>query len=143
MSNSLGPHGLYSPWNSPGQNTGGVAIHFFRGSFQPRNQTQVSRMQDDSLPTEPQRKPNIWFSLVAQSCLIVFDPMDYSTPGFSIHHQLLGLTQTHVYRDGDAIQPSHLLSSPSPPAFHHAQHKGLFKCVSCLHQVAKLLEFQL
>ncbi|CAN0420192.1 unnamed protein product [Rangifer tarandus platyrhynchus] len=55
------------------------------------------------------------------------DPMDCSTPGFPVHHQLLELAQIHVHRVGDAIQPSHPLSSPSPPAFSHSQHQGLFK----------------
>ena len=68
---------------------------------------------------------------------------DCSTPGFPVHHQLLELAQTHVHRGGDAIQPSHPLSSPSPPAFNLSQHQGLFQWVSSLHQVAKVLEFQL
>ena len=64
-------------------------------------------------------------------------------PGFPIHHQLPELAQTHVHRVGDAIQPSHPLSAPSPPAFNLSQHPGLFKGVSSSHQVAKGLEFQL
>ena len=83
------------------------------------------------------------FSSVAQSCPTLCDPMDCSTSGFPVHHQLPELTQTHVHWVGDAIQPSHLLSSPSPPAFNLSQHQGLFKWVSSLHQVAKGLEFQL
>ena len=71
------------------------------------------------------------------------DPMDCSTPGLPVHHQLLVFTQTHVHWVSDAIQPSHPLSSPSPPAFNLSQHQGLFKWVSSLHQVAKGLEFQL
>ena len=67
------------------------------------------------------------FSLVAQLCQTLCDPMDCSTPGLHVHHQLLEFTQTHVHRVGDAIQPSHLLSSPSPPAFNLSQHQGLFK----------------
>ena len=85
----------------------------------------------------------IQFSSVAQSCSTLCDPMDYSKPGFPVHHQLLVLAQTHVHRVGDAIQPSHPLSSPFPPAFSLCQHEGLFKRVSSLHQVAKVLEFQL
>ena len=69
--------------------------------------------------------------------------MDCSTPGFSVCHQLPELTQTHVHRVGDAIQQSHPLSSPSYPAPNPSQHQGLFKWVNSLHQVAKLLEFQL
>ena len=64
-------------------------------------------------------------------------------PGLPVHHQLLEFTQTHVHRLGDAIQPSHPLSSTSPPAFNLSQHQGLFQLVSSLHQVAKVLEFQL
>ena len=60
-----------------------------------------------------------------------------------IHHQLLELTQTHVYQVGDAIQPSHPLLSPSPPTFNLSQHQGLFQWVSSSYQVAKVLEFQL
>ena len=69
------------------------------------------------------------------------DPMDCSTPGFPIHHQLLDFTQTHVYQVSDAIQPSHPLSSPSLPAFSLSQHQGLLKWVSSSHQVAKVLDF--
>ena len=69
--------------------------------------------------------------------------MDCSTPGFPVHHQLPELAQTHVHRVDDAIQSSHLLSSPSSPAFNISQHQGLFQWVSSLHQVAKVLELQL
>ena len=69
--------------------------------------------------------------------------MDCSTPGLPVDHQLLELTQTHVHWIGDAIQPSHPLSSPSPPALNLSQHQGLFQWVSSLHQVAKVLELQL
>ena len=69
--------------------------------------------------------------------------MNCSTPGPPIHHQLLEFTQTHVRWFGDAIQPSHPLSSPFSPALNLSQHKGLFKWISSLHQVAKVLEFQL
>ena len=86
---------------------------------------------------------SVQFSSVAQLCPTLCDPMDYSKPGFPVHHQLLVLAQTHVHRVGDAIQPSHPLSSPFPPAFSLCQHEGLFKRVSSLHQVAKVLEFQL
>ena len=83
------------------------------------------------------------FSSVTQSCLTLCEPMDCSTPGFPVHHQVPVLTQTHVHWVSDAIQPSHLLSSPSPPVFNLYQHQGLFPWVSSLHQVAKVLEFQL
>ena len=83
------------------------------------------------------------FSSVAQSCLTLCDPMDWSTPGFPVHHQLPKFAQTHVHWVGDAIQPSHPLLSPSPLTFNHSQNQGLFQWVSSLHQVAKVLEFQL
>ena len=67
--------------------------------------------------------------------------MDYSTPGLPVHHQLLESTQTHVHWVGDAIQPSHPLSSLSPPTFNLSQHQGLFKWVSSLNQVAEVLSF--
>ena len=79
----------------------------------------------------------------SRSVVSLCDPMDCSTPGFSVHHQLPELTQTHVLWVSDAIQPSHSLSPPSPPTFNLSQHQGLFKWVSSSHQVAKLLEFQL
>ena len=80
---------------------------------------------------------------VSQSCLTLCNPMDYSTPGFPVHHQLLELTQTHIHQVSDTIQPSHPLLSPSPPVFNLSQHQGLFKSVSSSHEVAKVLEFQL
>ena len=80
---------------------------------------------------------------VAQSCPTLCDPMDSSTSGLPVHHQLPESTQTHVHWVGDAIQPSHPLSSPSPPALNLSQHQGLFQWVNSSHQVAKVLEFQL
>ena len=88
------------------------------------------------------RISSIQFSSVAQSCRTLCDPMNRSTPGLPVHHQLPESTQTHAHRAGDAIQPSHPLSSPSPPTFNHSQHQGLFKWVSSLHQVAKVLGLQ-
>ena len=73
----------------------------------------------------------------------ICDPMDCSTPGLPLHHQLPEFTQTHVHWVGVAIQPSHPLLSPSPPTFNLSQHQGLFQWVSSLYQVAKALEFQL
>ena len=85
----------------------------------------------------------IQFSSVAQSCLTLCDVMDRSMPGLPVHHWLLESTQTRVQKASDAIQPSHLLSSPSPPALNLSQHQGLFQWVSSSHQVAKVLKFQL
>ena len=81
-------------------------------------------------------------SSVTHSCPTLCDPMNRSTPGRPVHHQLPKFTQTHVHRVGDAIQPSHPLSSPSPPALNPSQHQGLFQLVNPLHEVAKVLEFQ-
>ena len=83
------------------------------------------------------------FSSATQSCLALSDPMDCSMPGLPVHHQLLEFTQTHVHWVGDAIQPSHPLSSPSPLTFSLSQHQGLFQWVSSSYQVAEVLEFQL
>ena len=69
----------------------------------------------------------IQFSLVTQSCLTLCDPMNRSTPGLPVHHQPPEFTQTHVHRVSDAIQPSHPLSSPSPPAPNPSQHHSLFQ----------------
>ena len=80
---------------------------------------------------------------VTKSCPTLCDPMDCSTPGLPVHRQLPEFTQTDVHWVGDAIQPSHPLSSPSPPALNLSHHQGLFQWVSSLHQVAKILEFQL
>ena len=81
---------------------------------------------------------------VAQSCPTLCDPMDCSTPGFSVHHQLLELAQIHVHRVGDAIRPSHPLSSPSPPAFNLSQLQGLFQWLTTVSQDFKVqIEWQL
>ena len=71
--------------------------------------------------------PLLLFSSIAQSCPTLCDPINRSTPGFPVHHQLPELTQTHVHQVGDAIQLSHPLSSPSPPALNLAQRQGLFQ----------------
>ena len=84
---------------------------------------------------------SVQFSSVAQSCLILCDPMNRSTPGLPVHHHLPEFTQTHVHRVCDAIQPSHPLSSPSPPAPNPSQHQSLFQCVNSSHEVAKVLSF--
>ena len=89
-------------------------------------------------------KVHFFFSSSVQSfSCVVCDPMDCSTPGLPVHHQLPEFTQTHVHWVGDAIQPSHPWPSPSPPAFNLSQPQRLFKWVSSSHQVAKVLEFQL
>ena len=87
--------------------------------------------------------PSVQFSSVAQSCPTLYDPMNHSTPDLPVHHQLPEFTQTHVHWVSDAIQPSHPLLSPSPPAHNPSQHQSLFQWVNSLHEVAKVLEFQL
>ena len=96
---------------------------------------------------------SVQFTSVAQSCPTLCDPMNRSTPGLPVRHQLPEFTQTHVHRVSDAIQPSHPPSSPSPPARNPSQHHSLFQWVNsshslfqwvnCSHEVAKVLEFQL
>ena len=81
--------------------------------------------------------------LVTQLCLTLCSPKDCSTPDFPVLHHLLELAQTHVHWVGDAIQPSHPLLSPSPPTFNLSQNQGLFQWINSLHEVAKVLEFQL
>ena len=107
-------------------------------------------MKITSLVNELQRKKiplsnycYVYISSVVQSCLTLCDPVYYSTPGFPVHHQLPELTQTLVHQDSDAIQSSHPLPSPSPPAFNLSQNQTLFQRVSSSDQVAKVLEFQL
>ena len=86
---------------------------------------------------------SVQFSSVAQLCPTLCDPMNGSMLGLLVHHQLPEFTQTHVHRVGDAIHPSHPLSSPSPPAPNPSQHQSLFQWVNSSHEVAKVLEFQL
>ena len=81
---------------------------------------------------------SVQFSSVIQSCPTLCDPMDYSIPGFPVHHQLPELAQTHVHWVSDATQPSDPLSSPSPPTFNLSQQQGLFQWVSCSYQVARV-----
>ena len=89
--------------------------------------------------------PPLWvqFSSITQSGPTLCNPMDCSTQGLPVHHQLPEFTQIHVHQVDDAIQPSHPLSSSSLPALNLSQHQGLFTSVSSLHQVAKVLAFQL
>ena len=95
-----------------------------------------------SLPPAPPRKP-LLSSVQLLSRVRLCDPMDCSISGLPVHNQLPQFTQTHVHWVGDAIQPSHPLSSPSPPALKLSQHQGILKWVSPLHQVTKVLELQL
>ena len=111
----------FSPliWDSPGKNTG-VGCHFLLQCMKVKSESEIT-----------------------QSCPILCDPMNRSTPGLPVHHQGPESTQTHGCCVDDAIQPSHPLLSPSPPALNLSQHQGLFQRVNSLHQVAKVFEFQL
>ena len=86
---------------------------------------------------------SVQFSSVVQLCLTLCDTMNLSTVGLPVHHQILEPTQIHIHRVGYAFQPSHPLSSPSPPVPNPFQHQGLFQWVNSSHEVAKVLEFQL
>ena len=100
---------------------------------------QFSHMQnEDNSSYFIQLSESVQFSSVAQLCPTLCDPMDCSTPGFPVHHQLPELVQTHVHWVGNTIQPSCPLLSPSPPAFNLSRHQGLFPWVSSLHQMAKV-----
>ena len=101
------------------------------------NLDSILKSRDITLPTEGQ------FSSVTQSCPTLCVPMNHSTPGLPVHHQLPEFTQTHIHRVSDAIQPSYPLSSPSPPAPNPSQHQSLFQWVNSSHEGAKVLEFQL
>ena len=133
-----------------------VAIYFSRGSSWPTDRTLISCIGRRVLCHWATRevlmyredikilvKVSVQFSSVSQSCPTLCDPMNRSTPGLPVHHQLPEFTQTYIHRVGDAIQPSHPLLSPSSPAPNLSQHQNLFQWVNSSHEVAKVLEFQL
>ena len=154
MSDSVRPHRrqrirLPRPWDSPGKNTG-VGCHFLLQCMKVKSEREVAQScptlrdpMDCSLPDSsihgfsrqeywsgvplPSPVPASQFSSIAQSCLTLCNPMNRSTPGLPVHHQLPEFTQTLIHRIGDAIQPSHLLLSPSLPTLNLFQHLGLFK----------------
>ena len=119
---------------------------YFQPNARKRNVCPLIRSRTSHLAGEewllsaPSRRSN---SSVAQSRPTLWDPVDWSTPGFPVHHQLLELAQTHVHWVSDAIQPSNSPLFSFPPAFNLSQNQGLFQWVSSSHQVAKLLELQL
>ena len=106
-----------------------VAIAFFRDLPDPGIKPMSPELADRFFTTEPPGKQTLYiqFSSATQSCPTLCDPMNHSTSGLPVHHQLPEFTQTHVYRVSDAIQPSHPLSSPSPPAPNPSQHQSLFQ----------------
>ena len=115
------------------------------GLGSPESRILISTLHSTNCITMGKIQPplSFQFSSVAQSCPTLCDPMSYSTPGLPVHHQLLEFTLTHIHRVSDAIQLSHPLLSPSPPAPNSSQHQSLFQWVNSLHEVAKVLEFQL
>ena len=122
----------------------GEGCHLFVNSYtQPCDPTMCQELYLVMEKTWLLFSKDAQFSSVAQPCPTLCNPMDCSTPGFPVHHQLPKLAQTHVHWVSDVIQPSHPLSSTSPLAFSLSQHQSLFQWVSSLHQVAKVLEFEL
>ena len=114
-----------------------IHMDFFKLCFSSESQLNVFMTLNIFLQLVDQ------FSSVAQLCLTLCNPVDCTMLGFPVHHQFPEPAQTHVHQVSDAIQPLHLLLSSSPPAINLSQHQGLFQWVSSLHQMAKVLEFQL
>ena len=166
MSDSLRPHGLQhtrrpcpsatlfnssalysnscplSRWCHPTISSSFIPFSFPIQSFPTSGSFQMSQFfASGGQSIGASTSASVHFSSVLQSCLTLCDPMDCSIPGLLVHHQLPEFTQTHIHWVSDAIQPSHLLSSPSP-VFNLSQHQGLFQWVKSSHQVAKVLEFQ-
>ena len=170
MSDSLQPHGLSATPGSSvhgilqARLLEWLAIPFFKWSSQPRDWTWVPCLAGRFFTVWDTREAplifiytckyflsdclvemqsqSVQFSSVAQSCLTLCDSVDCSNPGFPVHHQVSELAQLMSHWVGDAIQPSHHLSSPSPPAFNLSQHQGLFQWV-CSHLIAKIFQLQL
>ena len=116
------------------------------------NLDSIFKIRDITLPTNVHLVKVMVFPVVVygcasakslQLCPTLCDPMNRSTPGLPVHHQLPEITQTLVYRVGDAIQPSHPLLAPSPPTLNLSQHQGLFQWVCSSYHLAKVLELQL
>ena len=128
----LQPARLLCPWDFPDKNTG-VSCHFLlQGIFQTQGSSPSLLHCRQVLPVRATREAQQFLSVqlissVAQSCPTLCDPMNCSTPGLPVHHQLPEFTQTHVHRLGDSIQPSHPVSSPSPPAPNASQLQSLFQ----------------
>ena len=114
------------------------SIRYDRSKWSPGSHLTMGKM-----PMASAGVSEMLSSVQSLSHVWICDPMDCSMPGLPVHHQLPEFTQTHVHWVGDAIQPSHPLSSPSPPAFNLSQHRSLFQWVSSSQQVVKVLEFQL
>ena len=129
LSYGLQPTRLWSPWDSPGARPD--------PGIKPASLLQPA-LAGSSLPLAPPGKPTHVMCSIAKSCLTLRDPMDYSMPGIPVLHSLPESAQIHAHWASDAIQPSHSLLSPSPPAFNLSQHQGLFQRVGSSHQKAKV-----
>ena len=130
------------PWLNPSCLLNEASIKTPRGKLPGAGRAAHTERVGSSISFPSYRVP-YQIRSVAQSCLTLCDPMNRSTPDLPVHHQLPEFTQTHVQRVSDAIQPSHPLSFPSPPAPNLSQHQSLFQWVNSSHEVAKVLEFQL
>jgi len=141
-----------------------IKRHLLLGSKVMSNLDSIFKSRDITSPTKVRLVKAVVFSVVLYGCeswtvkkaeprrtdafelwcwRTLCDPMNRSTPGLPVHHQLPEFTQTHVQWVSDAIQPSHPLSSPSPPAPNPSQHQSLLQWINSSHEVAKVLEFQL
>ena len=139
------PIGFFHPWDFIGKNTG-VCCHFLlQGNFSTQGWNpgllHCKWILYHWATREAYHKDSV-NSVQSLNGVWLCDSMNRSTPGLSVHHQLPESTQTHFHRVGDAIQPFHPLSSPSPPALNLFQHQGLFNWVSSSHEAAKVLEFK-
>ena len=119
---------FFIPWDFPDKNRSWLPLASLRALPNPRITAMSAILAGRFFTSEQQGKLSyIQIRSVAQSCPTLCDPMNHSTPGLPVHHQLPEFTQTHVPRVSDAIQPSHPLSSPSPPAPNPSQHQSLFQ----------------
>ena len=143
LEKEMATHYSILAWKSHGQRT--------LVCYNPKCRKESDKTEQLSKQAWVANEENFWellllsvqFSSATQSCPALCDPMNCSTLVLPVHHQLLEVTQTHVHRVSDAIQPSDPLSSPSPPAPNPSQHQSLFQWVNSSHEVAKVLEFQL
>ena len=140
---------FFSDLNLPAINQYSSSLTKLRGSIEPYS-THLQKENADKRTTSlkssialGETRKNISFQFSSLCRVRLCDPMNRSTPGLPVHHQLPEFTQTHVHRVGDAIQPSHPLSFPSPSALNPSQHHGLLQQVNFSHEVAKVLEFEL
>ena len=135
--------GAITSWQIGGETMETVTDFIFLGSKIIADGDCSHEIKDACSLEEKLWPTSVQFNSVAQLCPTLCDPMNRSPPGLPVHHKLPEFTQTHVHRVGDAIQPSHPLSSPSPPAPNPSQHQRLFQWVNSSCEVAKVLEFHL